>query len=470
MLGLSKLLLSNKISRPEQFLSRMIAVLYKSFEFTDTKREDFHVKVYEIMSSFIYFYVNSGKAANKALINAILIVFLSQIIGQSHFDYKSVFTEFQETKLEFINQFLKMICESDQDPKKPRKILFRIFKFLYFLAEFVQEETDIENIQKSVLGMSMQNKAGKVSEGKRINKNSKANQNQMDLVVDNNSTGNNNNADNENSDSQGEENYQKINRIQTNEATDEANKAAGAAFKKIKLPIKVLQNIKTNIKKFLEKTKYDAQLFSDLTDEKFLKITTMLNNCDFICYFSGEAQEQFNELKENDFKIDRNGVEVDLKERVQNFANYIESKREKYYGLLNGFFAFEEVVKRESIGAIMEENSLMVDEDEDNGVMNLGAGNNNITNVINYNNDNNKKRNNMKINASKNMGKSTNNFSVNENNILGEIKDQEEGHEDSNEVNHHSNNKRKSNNSNVSTNAIKNKKKENNKKSNNLWN
>ena len=387
------------------------------------------------MSSFIYFYVNSGKVANKSLTNSILIIFLSQIIGQSNFDYKSVFTEFQETKLEFINQFLKMICESDQDAKKPRKILFRIFKFVYFLAEFVQEETDIENMEKSVLGTSLKIKGNK---GKSSNKaKRKAKDNVMDIVVEN--------YENENTET---ENNIDINDINNNEAEDEAKKVAAAALKKIKLPIKILQNIKTNIKKFLEKTKYDSQLFSDLTDEKFLKVTAMLNNCDFISYFSGEAQEQFNEIKDNDFKIDRNGVEIDLKERMQNFDNYVECKREKYYGMINGFFTFEEIVKRESLGAIIEENSLMVDEDEDLSVMNVGTGNNNITNVINSNKDG---RNNAGVNARK-IGNANDN-----NNILDGIK--EEGEEETND-NHK--NKRRSNNSHTANN---NEKKEHIKKS-----
>ena len=146
----------------------------------------------------------------------------------------------------------------------------------------------------------------------------------------------------------------------------------------------------------MEKTRYDVQLFSDLTDEKFLKVLTMMNNCDFMGYFSGEAQELFNDIKDNDFKINRNGVEVDLKERIENFSSYVESKRVKYFGLLNGFFAFEEVAKRESLGAILEENSFMVDEDQES-IMNPGAGNNNITSIVN--NNNNAKRNNTRVNA-----------------------------------------------------------------------
>lgn len=438
MLGLSKLMLANKISRPEQFLCRMIAVLYKSFEYTDTKREDFHVKIYEIMSSFIYFYVNSGKAATKSLINSILIIFLSQIMGQSNFDYKSVFTEFQETKLEFINQFLKMICESDQDPKKPRKILFRIFKYIYFLAEFVQDETDIENIDKSLQDISFKSKRGKGNKNsnKKPNRN---NLNKMDIVENNN----NNNID-ENESYEEAENSSQVNNNNNETEAGKALKNQGAEVKKIKIPIKIIQNIKGNIKKFLEKTKYDAQLFSDLTDEKFLKLTTMLNNCNFIGYFSSEAQEQFNEIKENEFKIDRNGIEIDLKERMENFSNYVESKREKYFGLLNTFFAFEEVVKRENIGAIIEENSLMIDDEEDNVMNAVAVNNNNITNVINHNN---KRK--MKANARKSAKDSENN----NNKILDDIEndENESGEQSYNNINININ-KRRSENSNASNN------------------
>jgi len=181
-------------------------------------------------------------------------------------------------------------------------------------------------------------------------------------------------------------------------------------YKKIKLTMKTMQNIRVNIKKFLEKTKYDVQLFSDLTDEKFVKIITMLNSCNFIEYFSNDAIERYYEIKENDFKIDRNGVVVDIKESIENFSNYLESKREKYYNLLNGFFAFEEIVKKENLGVIQEENSFLNDDGDEEEIYLMNKekkSNNNISNVINgvnkdteKNNSNNQE--NRKINRNNN--------------------------------------------------------------------
>lgn len=412
ILGLCKLLLANKISHPEHFICRMIVVLYKSFEYTDPKREDFHIKIYEIMSSFVYFYANSGKVQNKSLLNSILIIFLSQIIGQSNFDFKSVFTEFQETKLEFINQFLKMICESSQDVKKPRKVLLRIFKFVYFLAEFVHKEDDIEEIDKnkyennlniSQISKKNSRKGNNSTENKIIK-----NENLMDIVDNNNNQENENESKDENSE----------NIVNSKEKNN-------YSFNKSKIPIKTLQNIKNNIKKFLDKTKYDAQLFSDLTDEKILKVLTMLNNCNLIGYFSNDMQEQYDELKENDFIIFRNGLEFDLKDQLKNFDDYVSKKREKYFNLIASFFAFQDIVKKECIGTILEEKSILADESQES-ILNTGLGNN-ISNIIPKIPNENLQNLRLSNNQIKNNIEEENNYSYKEKNNL-EGKEQKNQH------------------------------------------
>ena len=309
-----KILIANKITRPEFYLSRMIVVLFKSFEITDSKKEDFHVKVYEIMSSFVFFYVNSGKNYVKSLINSIMIVFLCQIIGENNFVAKTVFTDYLETKLEFINQFLKMICESDQEKKRPRKILFKIFKFVYFLLEFIQEDNEednsnnISNLEQSVNNINLKKKINET-----IN-NSK-------LDIDKRNT------------------------------------------KKYHLSLKILQNIKINLKKFLEKTKFDSQLFCDLSDEISLKFIALLNRTGGLKYFSEETIEKFKEIKNNDFKIENNGIETDIKNQIENYDNYIENKREKYNKLINEFLFFHDVIKKENVGTIIvEETSVLMEE------------------------------------------------------------------------------------------------------------
>jgi hypothetical protein len=290
-IGLCKLLIANKISRPEYFLSRMIVILYKSFEIKDYKQEDFHIKIYEIMTSFIFFYSKMGKNANKSILKSLFIIILCQLIGTDRLQLRSLFNDFQETKVEFINTFLKTICDNSQDIKFPRKILFKIFKFIYFLNEYMNNES-IEN--ERILNTS------NLPKNKKINFNNK-------------------------------------NRT----------------------------NILMNLNKFNNKTKYDLQIFSDSTDEIFIKFITLLNETEFINSFSNEAIKEYEDIHDNDFKVDRNGIDFDIGERLKNYKEYKKSKEDKYKSEIEYFLSIFEVLKNEENYISKDDVNMIINEEDE---------------------------------------------------------------------------------------------------------
>lgn len=366
------------------------------------------------MSSFVYYYVNCGKKANKALIHSVLIIFLCQIIGQNKHEYKSIFSEFQEAKLEFVNQFLKMICDNHQDPKRPRKILFKIFKFVYFLAQYVFEESDLDRLENNISKMSLGNKNKKYTKiNKKLSKQKDIPANSMDLVDESIVNENVENQPQENEENLNKEDVDDINQI-FNTANEEGVNN-GAQVNKFHLPMKILQSLKSNIQKFLQKTKYDMQLFSDYSDEIFIKFFVLIDNSENLDFFSDDLNETYEEIKLNEYKIDRNGIELDLKERFGDYSNYLVNKKQKYFNLLNEFFSFYDVLKKESVNVIQEcENSLMYDEEEEF-----------------YDNDN-KSNNNV-----------TNNYKIEEKNIKNNAEQRKNNNSNSNDQNNISDNKRR---------------------------
>jgi hypothetical protein len=266
----------------------MIVILYKSFEIKDSKQEDFHIKIYEIMTSFIFFYSKMGKNANKSILKSLFIIILCQLIGSDRLQLRSLFNDFQETKIEFINTLLKTICDNSQDIKFPRKILFKIFKFIYFLNEYMNNES-IEN--ERILNSS------------NLPKNKK--------VFYNN---------------------------------------------------KYRMNILTNLNKFSNKTKYDLQIFSDSTDEIFIKFITLLNETEFINSFSNEAVKEYEDIFDNDFKVDRNGIDFDIGERLKNYKEYKKSKEDKYRAEIEYYLSIFEILKTEEYFTSKDDVNMVINE------------------------------------------------------------------------------------------------------------
>jgi hypothetical protein len=143
--GICKLLIANRIGRPEYVLSRLIAVLYKSFQTVERHNEDFHVKIFEIMQNFLYAYCLNNKTHIKTVVKSILIIITSQSMGEntssSVYD-KTVARDFQEVRPDFFNQFLLLIHDFAAGQSSLRKFVFKIFKYLFFIYKYTSGDFD----------------------------------------------------------------------------------------------------------------------------------------------------------------------------------------------------------------------------------------------------------------------------------------------------------------------------------------
>lgn len=140
-LGLCKLLIAKRTARPEFILSRLLVVLAQSFEIMDKQSEDFHLKIQEIMSNFVYFYTMSDKSHTKAIVKAVLIVLTAQMVVPGDNTYeRNVVSDYLQTKLEFLHHFLFLINDQTGSNDTARKIIFKVFKYLHFLYAYITED------------------------------------------------------------------------------------------------------------------------------------------------------------------------------------------------------------------------------------------------------------------------------------------------------------------------------------------
>jgi hypothetical protein len=161
--GLCKLLIANRIARQEFALSRMLVVLFKSFDVKDSASEDFYMKIHEILSGFLYFYCTFDKSHLKSVLNSILIIITSHFFNFSlinSYDKHTVLNTFVDTRFEFIFQIMKLVSDHSGTNEKLyfKKIILKLVKFAYFAIifhdssklikqKFVKERNIINNIR-----------------------------------------------------------------------------------------------------------------------------------------------------------------------------------------------------------------------------------------------------------------------------------------------------------------------------------
>ena len=140
--GLCKLLISNKLSRHEFILSRLFVCLYKSYKIIDKKSMEYNIKIQEMMNNFMYFYSLSGKDHINNIIKAICIILTSQFYFTNDINFdRNVLCDYNNTKFEFLNQFLFIVFENAKDKVKDNNylsLIFKIFKYLFHLYNLVK--------------------------------------------------------------------------------------------------------------------------------------------------------------------------------------------------------------------------------------------------------------------------------------------------------------------------------------------
>ncbi len=134
--GLCKLLIAGRIGKPEFVLARLIVVLYKSMDSVERASEDFSLKIFEIMQSFLYAYFYGRKGNTNNMIKAIMIILTAQLVGDLNPLEKSVSTDFYEIKTDFINQFIMIVNDFASGQINIKKILFKIFKYIFFIYKY----------------------------------------------------------------------------------------------------------------------------------------------------------------------------------------------------------------------------------------------------------------------------------------------------------------------------------------------
>lgn len=184
VLGLSKVLLLGRISKPKQYLARLISIYYKSFEIKEQVRdpEDYNTKVYEILNNFFFIYSITSKDHFNNMINSIIFLITTPIYNETLFNYNkgndTTAVDFILIKFEFLNKLLISIInnyvnsinfkvesqfiknnQEDQIIKLRKelqqKILLRILKRLIFTQlTFCDPEMCIVNSKTSKITLS----------------------------------------------------------------------------------------------------------------------------------------------------------------------------------------------------------------------------------------------------------------------------------------------------------------------------
>jgi hypothetical protein len=140
--GLCKLLIANRIGKPEFVLARLITVLYKSFDFTERRDEDFHIKIFEIMQNFLYTYCYTNKSHIKTVIKAVLIILTSHMMAEGNYFDRTLASTFVETRVEFLNQLLMVVHDFASETSSMKKIVFKIFKYLFFFYNYASGDIE----------------------------------------------------------------------------------------------------------------------------------------------------------------------------------------------------------------------------------------------------------------------------------------------------------------------------------------
>lgn len=134
------MLFANRIGRPEFILSRLIVIGYKSNDINERTNEDYNIKIYEIFKNFMLVYCLYDKTHIKSIVKAILIIITAHLLNDSSNYERSVLNNFNDTKFEFLNGLLKHLCQYGPHKIPIRKMIFKIFKYLYFLAFYILED------------------------------------------------------------------------------------------------------------------------------------------------------------------------------------------------------------------------------------------------------------------------------------------------------------------------------------------
>ncbi len=310
-MGICKMLLANKFSPPEYLLSRLFVCLYRSYQITDKESEDYNIKISEIMNNFMYFYSMAGKNHIIAIIHAIEIILTSQLYFSNDLGFdKNLLSHYSNTKYDFLNKFLYIIFQNAQKKLKHQNyisLVFRIFKYVYFMFKYVKEE-DVINQQFEEL-QKVKTRKGR----QKLKK---------------------------------QEEKEKENENKVNKEDSKDEEKAEKRKKTIDISINLIRLITNKANAFLDKNDIDQAVFEYYkNNDEFGKLFALLFVMDEIGIlptFSKYFSDRMEEFKEKKFIFDINGTTQDYstEESQARLREYVKKSEEKYYTLLEGAYNY----------------------------------------------------------------------------------------------------------------------------------
>ena len=305
-MGICKMLLANKFSPPEYLLSRLFVCLYRSYQITDKESEDYNIKISEIMNNFMYFYSMAGKNHIIAIIHAIEIILTSQLYFQNELGFdKNLLCHYSNTKYDFLNKFLYIIFQNAQKKLKHQNyisLVFRIFKYVYFMFKYVKEE-DAINQQFEQL-QRVRTRKGKQKLKKEEEK----------------------------------ENDKK-------EESKEEEKPEKRK-KTIDISINLIRLITNKASVFLDRNDIDQAVFEYYknNDEfgKLFALMFVMDEIGILSSFSKYFSDRMEEFREKKYIFDINGTTQDYstEESQTRLREYVKKSEEKYYTLIEGAYNY----------------------------------------------------------------------------------------------------------------------------------
>ena len=310
-MGICKMLLANKFSPPEYLLARLFVCLYRSYQITDKESEDYNIKISEIMNNFMYFYSMAGKNHIIAIIHAIEIILTSQLYFSNDLGFdKNLLSHYSNTKYDFLNKFLYIIFQNAQKKLKHQNyisLVFRIFKYVYFMFKYVKEE-DVINQQFEEL-QKVKTRKGR----QKLKK---------------------------------QEEKEKENENKVNKEDSKDEEKAEKRKKTIDISINLIRLITNKANAFLDKNDIDQAVFEYYkNNDEFGKLFALLFVMDEIGIlptFSKYFSDRMEEFKEKKFIFDINGTTQDYstEESQARLREYVKKSEEKYYTLLEGAYNY----------------------------------------------------------------------------------------------------------------------------------
>ena len=342
-MGICKMLLANKFNPPEYLLSRLFVCLYRSYQITDKESEDYNIKISEIMNNFMYFYSIEGENHIRAIIHAIEIILTSQLYFQNDSGYdKNLLGHYAGTKYDFLNKFLYIIFQNAQKKLKNAnyiRLIFRIFKYVYFLFKYVKEE-DASNEQYDTGRIRTRHAIKEEKEKREKEKKEKEKESEK-------KEGNNTETD----------------------IKEEKPK------KSIEISTNLIRLISNKANAFLDKNDIDQAVFEYYknNDEfgKMFALMLVMDEIGLLSQFSKYFADRMDEFKEKKYIFDINGTTHDYStEESQNrLREYVSKSETKYYTLIEGAYNYCLNLKSIKIDDKRDTNKILEDydnEDSDN--------------------------------------------------------------------------------------------------------